>query len=79
MNIKQKIGIVIGGSHKTKTVLVQSRQFHKKYKKIILTNKRYLTHDEQNIAKMDDIVKIESCAPISKYKTYKLVNIIKTI
>lgn len=79
MNSKQKIGIVINSSDKTKLVIIQSRYLHEKYKKVILTNTRYLVHDEKNLSKIGDIVKIEECAPISKYKTFKLVSIIKPI
>ena len=79
MNNKQKIGIVLNSSNKTKLVIVQSRYLHEKYKKVILTSTRYLVHDEKNLSKLGDIVKIEECAPISKDKFWKLVNIIKPI
>lgn len=79
MNIKQKIGIVINSLPKTKTVLIQNRYLHNKYRKIIITSKNYIVHDDKNISKIGDIVKIEQSAPISKKKTWKLINIIKSI
>jgi len=60
-------------SNKTVSVLVERRLLHKKYKKIIKRNKKYLAHDEKNISKTGDKVKIIECRPISKRKKWQLL------
>lgn len=80
MNNTQKIGIVVNNIvNKSKTVLVESKCLHSKYKKFITKSARYLIHDEKNVTKIGDIVSIEKCAPISKKKNWKLKKIYKKI
>ena len=47
------------------------------YKKNVKTTKKYAVHDEENKAKVGDIVKVVSCRPLSKTKRYELVEIIE--
>jgi small subunit ribosomal protein S17 len=58
---------------KTVTVLVDRRVMHPLYKKFIRRSKRYAAHDEQNVCKVGDVVRIEECRPISKRKTWLVV------
>jgi small subunit ribosomal protein S17 len=58
---------------KTITVLVDRRVMHPLYKKFIRRSKKYAAHDEANICKVGDMVRIVECAPISKRKTWTLV------
>jgi len=58
---------------KTITVLVDRRVMHPLYKKFIRRSKKYAAHDEENICKIGDMVRIEECKPISKRKTWTLV------
>jgi small subunit ribosomal protein S17 len=58
---------------KTITVLVDRRVMHPLYKKFIRKSKKYAAHDEANQAKIGDLVRIIECAPISKRKTWTLV------
>jgi len=58
---------------KTITVLVDRRIMHPLYKKFIRKSKKYAAHDEANLAKTGDLVRIEECAPISKRKTWTLI------
>ena len=58
---------------KTITVLVDRRVMHPLYKKFIRKSKKYAAHDEANVAKTGDLVRIIECAPISKRKTWTLV------
>lgn len=58
---------------KTITVEVERRVIHPLYKKFIRRSKKYAAHDELNICKMGDVVRIEECRPISKRKTWLLV------
>ena len=40
-------------------------------------SKKYRAHDEKNIAKVGDTVKIAMTRPLSKTKRYELVSVIK--
>ena len=67
-------GVVV--SDKTdKTVVVKvERQFlHPLYKKTIRRTKKYHAHDETNLIKVGEIVRITECAPKSKLKTWEVV------
>jgi len=58
---------------KTVTVLVDRRVMHPLYKKFIRRSKNYAAHDEHNTCKVGDTVRIEECRPISKRKTWMVV------
>jgi small subunit ribosomal protein S17 len=58
---------------KTVTVLVNRRVMHPMYKKFIRRSKKYAAHDEANLCKIGDTVRIEECRPISKRKTWLVV------
>jgi small subunit ribosomal protein S17 len=58
---------------KTITVLVESRVIHPLYKKFVRRSKKYAAHDEANLCKEGDAVRIEECRPISKRKTWLLI------
>ena len=53
---------------KTITVLVETYRKHPLYKKRVKYSKKYYAHDEKNIAKKGDTVKITSTRPLSKTK-----------
>ena len=58
---------------KTVTVLVDRRIMHPIYKKFIRRSKRYAAHDEANTCKVGDVVRIEECPPISKRKSWLVI------
>ena len=58
---------------KTVTVLVERRVMHPIYKKFIKRSKRYHAHDEGNVHKTGDVVRIRECRPISKSKTWEVI------
>jgi small subunit ribosomal protein S17 len=58
---------------KTITVLVERRVIHPLYKKFIRRSKKYAAHDEHNFCREGDAVRIEECRPISKRKTWLLI------
>ena len=58
---------------KTITVLVERRVIHPLYKKFIRRSKKYAAHDDANMCKIGDTVRIEECRPISKRKTWLLM------
>ncbi|AQS83556.1 MAG: 30S ribosomal protein S17 [Acetobacter aceti] len=59
---------------KTITVLVDRRIMHPLYKKFIRRSKKYAAHDELNVCKIGDAVRIEECTPISKRKTWTVIS-----
>jgi small subunit ribosomal protein S17 len=58
---------------KTITVEVERRVMHPIYKKFIRRSKKYAVHDEAGVAKVGDAVRIEECRPLSKRKTFQLI------
>ena len=58
---------------KTITVLVSRRVMHPLYKKFIRHSKKYAAHDETNMCVEGDTVRIIECPPISKRKTWMLL------
>jgi small subunit ribosomal protein S17 len=58
---------------KTITVIVSRRVMHPLYKKFIRRSKKYAAHDEANLCKVGDAVRIIECPPISKRKTWTVV------
>jgi len=58
---------------KTVTVLVDRRVMHPLYKKFIRRSKKYAAHDEANLCRIGDVVRIEECPPISKRKAWLVI------
>jgi small subunit ribosomal protein S17 len=58
---------------KTITVLVNRRVMHPLYKKFIRKSKNYAAHDDTNQCKIGDAVRIEECRPLSKRKTWQVI------
>ena len=65
--------IVSDKTDKTVVILVERKVKHALYGKIIRRTKKYHAHDEENVFKEGEIVRIEECAPISKLKTWKVI------
>jgi small subunit ribosomal protein S17 len=55
---------------KTVIVRVERRVMHPVYKKFIMRSKNYAAHDEQNLIKGGQTVRIEESRPISKRKRW---------
>ena len=69
------IGTVVSDkTDKTVVVSVERKVKHPLYGKIIRRSKKYHAHDEENLVKPGEIVRIEECAPISKLKTWKVID-----
>lgn len=60
---------------KTITVLIERRVKHPVYGKYISKSSKVKAHDESNECKMGDLVTIRESRPLSKSKTWVLVNI----
>jgi small subunit ribosomal protein S17 len=69
------VGTVVSDkTDKTVTVLVERKVKHPLYGKIIRRSKKYHAHDESNEFKPGDTVRIEETRPISKTKTWKVLD-----
>ncbi|KAF7347936.1 Polyamine transporter 1 [Mycena venus] len=66
----------VGFMRKTATVVVSRWAVHKMTGKRLERTKKYLTHDEENQLRKDDIVVIRNCPPVSKLKRFKLETIL---
>ena len=66
--------VVSDKTDKTVTVLVERKVKHPLYGKIIRRSKRYNAHDEENLFKTGERVRIEETKPISKTKTWKVLD-----
>jgi small subunit ribosomal protein S17 len=66
--------VVSDKTDKTVVVKVERKVKHPLYGKIIRRSKKYHAHDEGNVFKSGEVVRIEECAPISKLKTWKVVD-----
>jgi len=73
-----EIGRVVSDKmDKTIVVAVETYKKHKLYHKRIKYTKKYKAHDENNEAKIGDIVKIMETRPLSKDKRFRLVEIVE--
>ncbi len=71
--------VVSNKMDKTVSVLVERLIKHPVYGKYIKRSTKLLAHDEQNQCQEGDIVTITSCRPLSKNKTFKLVEILESV
>ena len=70
--------IVSDKTDKTVVVKVERKVKHPLYGKIIRRSKKYHAHDEANEYKAGETVRIEEVAPISKLKTWKVLDRVNT-
>lgn len=75
---KTRTGTVISSKmDKTIVVSVERRKAHKLYGKIIKVSKKYYAHDEKGEAMEGDFVRIQETRPISKLKSWRLLDVIR--
>ena len=61
---------------KTAVVLLERKVKHQKYKKYVTKSSKYKIHDENNVCNIGDVVSIKESKPISKDKSWKLVEVL---
>ena len=72
-----KVGRVVSNKmNKTIVVAVDYLRPHPLYRKIIRTTHKFHAHDEQNTCKIGDLVRIGETRPLSKTKSWELVEIV---
>jgi small subunit ribosomal protein S17 len=62
---------------KTITVVIETKRNHPVYGKRINYSKKLKAHDENNLAKTGDIVRVMETRPLSKDKRFRLVEIVE--
>ena len=74
----EKVGQVVSTKmQKTIVVEIEMRKAHPKYKRVLKSNKKFYAHDEQNSARVGDVVRIRETRPLSKLKRWSLEEIIR--
>src|SRR5579875_2104683 len=74
----EKVGQVVSTKmQKTIVVEVEMRKAHAKYKRIVRTSRKFYAHDEQNTARVGDMVRIRETRPLSKLKRWNLEEILR--
>jgi len=69
------IGTVVSDkTDKTVVVRVERKVKHPMYGKIIRRSKKYHAHDEENVFKTGETVRIEETRPLSKLKNWKVID-----
>ena len=78
-NVKRElIGVVVSDkAEKTITVKVETYKKDPIYKKRVKYSKKYTAHDEKNLAKVGDKVRLVATRPLSKTKRYELVEVVE--
>ncbi len=69
--------VVSAKNDKTITVLVETYKNDSLYHKRVKSSKKYAAHDEKNIAKVGDTVRICETRPLSKTKHFRLVEVVE--
>ena len=74
----EKVGEVVS-TKMAKTIVVQvtRRVPHPLYKRIVTRRKKFYAHDEQQTAKVGDVVRITESRPLSKLKRWTLTEVIR--
>ncbi len=75
---KELVGKVVSNKmEKTIVVAIESRIPHPKYEKQMVKTSRFKAHDEKNECGVGDRVRIQECRPLSKDKTWTVVEILE--
>ena len=75
---KERVGDVVSDRmNKTIVVRVKRRFQHPRFKKVVTAYSKFYAHDEKNEAKVGDRVRIQETRPLSKTKSWRLVEIVE--
>ena len=74
--VRTLVGTVVSDKmQKSATVLVERRVKHPKYGKFVKRSTKFHIHDENNVCRTGDVVMIKESKPISKTKSWVLVEV----
>jgi small subunit ribosomal protein S17 len=75
---KERTGVVVSNSmDKSIVIAVKRKVKHPIYGKFINRTKKLMAHDEDNTCKVGDTVRISETRPLSKNKSWRLVEVIE--
>jgi small subunit ribosomal protein S17 len=75
---QERRGVVVSSAmDKTIVVEVDTLKAHPKYKKVVRRSTKFHVHDEQNTAKVGDLVRIVETRPLSKTKNWRLAEVLE--
>ena len=75
---QERRGVVVSsGMDKTIVVRVDAVKAHRKYQKVVRRSTKFHAHDEENQAKVGDVVRIVETRPLSKTKNWRLAEIVE--
>lgn len=79
MNSRKIIEGIVSSNKMQKSITIQETRsvLDPKYKKRVKKTKKYMAHDEKNVAKIGDLVRIEESRPLSKKKRWTLLEVVK--
>jgi small subunit ribosomal protein S17 len=71
--------VVSSAMDKTITVLIERRVKHPLYGKFLTRSTKIHAHDEANACGEGDLVRVEQCRPLSKTKSWRLIEIVEKV
>jgi small subunit ribosomal protein S17 len=69
--------VVSNKMDKTVSVAVERIVKHPVYGKYLRRTSKYFAHDEENTCQQGDVVTIQECRPLSKNKSWRLIEVIE--
>jgi len=77
---KSRVGVVSSNKmEKSISIKVERKFRHPIYGKFIMKTKKLMAHDEKNECQIGDVVRIMETRPLSKNKSWRLVEIIERV
>ena len=75
---KEVIGAVVSNKM-SKTIVVQvvRKKAHPFYGRVVSKAKKFYAHDEKNVARVGDVVRLEETRPLSKLKRWRLKEVVR--
>jgi small subunit ribosomal protein S17 len=75
---QERRGVVVSSAmDKTIVVKVDTVKAHPRYKKVVRRSAKFHAHDDQNAAKVGDLVRIVETRPLSKTKNWRLAEVLE--
>jgi ribosomal protein uS17 len=75
---QERRGVVVSSAmDKTIVVKVDTIKAHRRYKKVVKRSTTFHAHDEENAAKVGDVVRIVETRPLSKLKRWRLAEVVE--
>ena len=69
--------VISNKMNKTINVLIERKVAHPKYGKYVVRRSKIFAHDENNICQIGDQVLIQECRPLSRHKSWMLVQVLE--